>query len=114
MQQARRLAAVNDPTGMAFNVGPVVTQVNGTIFSVETLESEKSKSLRSWHEEGTVSANGVPAGKTSATSTVSRDPLSSIHNGINPARLALIDVGVFKDPPKRMSKTEQKRRAALY
>lgn len=114
MQQARRLAAVHDPTGSAFNVGPVATQANGTVVSVETLEKREEQELAKLaREEGTVSANGVPDGKTSATSTASRDPLSSLHNGINPARLALIDVGRFEGHPKKMSKTQQKKRAAL-
>lgn len=114
MQQARRLAAVYDPTGSAFNVGPVVTQANGTVVSVETLKKREEQELAKLaREEGTVSATGDPAGKTSASSTALRDPLSSLHNGINPARLALMDIGRIEDPAKKMSKTQQKKRAAL-
>src|SRR5580704_18635870 len=36
--QAERLAAVHDPSGKIFNVGPVVVQEDGKVVSVELLE----------------------------------------------------------------------------
>lgn len=128
MQQAQRLAAVHDPTGSTFNVGPVVTQDNGTVISVETLRRRQEQELAKLaRDEGIVSASGAPDGKASATSTESnaqapmlqgglqpaRDPLSSLHNGINPARLARMDIGRAEQPPPKMSKTQQKKRAAF-
>ena len=128
MQQTQRLAAVHDPTGSTFNVGPVVTQADGTVISVETLRRRKEQELaRLAREEGIVSATGAPDGKATATSTESnaqactlqdgmhpaRDPLSSLHNEINPARLAQMDIGRPEQPPQKISKTQQRKRAAL-
>lgn len=98
------------------------------VISIETLRRRKEQELaRLARKEGIVSTNSSPDGKANAPSTEpnaqasmpqdglhpARDPLTSLHSGINPARLALTDMGRAEQPLKKMSKTQQKKRAAL-
>ena len=128
MQQAQRLAAVHDPTGATFNVGPVVTQEDGKVVSVETLRRRKEQELaRQAKKEGITSASvatnvrgSTAFPESNAQSSMlqigiqpARDPLSNLQNGINPARLAQMDIGRSQQAPQKMSKTQQRKRAAL-
>ena len=128
MQQAQRLAAVHDPTGATFNVGAVVTQEDGKVVSVETLRRRKEQELaRQAKEEGMTSASvatnvtgSTTFQESNAQSSMlqigihpARNPLSNLQNGINPARLAQMDIGRSQQAPPKMSKTQQRKRAAL-
>ena len=43
MKQAQRLAAVYDPSGTLFNVGPVILQEDGTVITAEALKRRQAK-----------------------------------------------------------------------
>lgn len=119
VRQAQRLAAVHDQSGVAFNVGPVVMQEDGTVISQETLRQRQERAQERAAAEQTEkdeSTNGVlishKVGNGEATASTSIDP-PVLRNGINPDRLAHIQGIVPQRPPSRLSKTQQKKRAAL-
>lgn len=118
VRQAQRLAAVHDQSGVTFNVGPVVMQEDGTVISQDTLRRRQAKAQERAAVEQTkdTSTNGVPTihelrdGHPPASTTTNPPAL---RNGINPNRLAHIEAAVAERPPSRLSKTQQKKRAAL-
>lgn len=114
VRQAQRLAAIHDPSGASFNVGPVVVQEDGTVISQEVLrrreENARAKAVALKAKEATNSA-GEPAPVDAESSN--NEP-SMLPNGLNPDRLTNIELaGSQQPPPKRLSKTQQKKRAAL-
>ena len=119
VQQAQRLAAVHDRSGVMFNVGPVVTQVDGTVISQDTLRRRQEKTLERVAAEHTrdcgynKSAPTIPdIGDTEVSASVSAKP-AAFSIGINTDRLAHMEAAVSQPPPSRLSKTQQKKRAAL-
>ena len=119
IRQAQRLAAVHDPSGETFNVGPVVVREDGTVISQDSLrrrqERAQEKAAAEQIREGGCT-NGAPNtqkiadGETPASTFTDR---TSFQNGINPDRLADIESVVSQKPLSRLSKTQQKKRAAL-
>ena len=119
VRQAQRLAAVHDPSGVKFNVGPVVMQEDGTVISQDILRRRKERAQERAIAEQTKeggSANGTAitheVGNGETTGPISTNP-PGLPNGINPDRLAHIEAKVSQLPPSRLSKTQQKKRAAL-
>ncbi|KAI9880675.1 MAG: hypothetical protein M1830_001679 [Pleopsidium flavum] len=120
IKQAQRLAAVHDPSGATFNVVPVTTQEDGTVIALETLRKRQEKAAAKLAEHVTVGDGKLD--KEQETELV-RDqaPKSSMSpgapvmlpKGINPDRLALMDVGKPSQQAKKMSKTQQKKLEAL-
>lgn len=119
IRQAQRLAAVHDPSGETFNVGPVVVREDGTVISQDSLrrrqERAQEKAAAEQTKEGGYT-NGAPntqriADGEAPASTFNDRP--SFRNGINSDRLAHIESVVSQKPLSRLSKTQQKKRAAL-
>ena len=113
LKQAQRLAAVHDPTGSMFNIGPVVIQQDGSVLSLETIRrrEEREASKRDGSSallETTVDHKGTPR---------VLDPVKTENteigfvSGVNPERLAQMDLCQHTQPVKNMSKTQQKKLA---
>lgn len=116
IRQAQRLAAIHDPSGTSFNVGPVVVQDDGTVISQETLHQREAKSnekaAAQMAKETTYIGGDFNAPTAIVTETPnSAPPISS--NGLNPERLAKMEATMSQQAPSRLSKTQQKKRAAL-
>lgn len=119
VRQAQRLAAVHDPSGVTFNVGPVVVQEDGTVISQDILrrrqERAQERAATEQSKEGgltNAAAFTHELGDGETTASISTNP-PALRNGINPDRLAHIEAEVSHKPPSRLSKTQQKKRAAL-
>ena len=119
VRQAQRLAVVHDKSGLKFNVEPVVVQEDGTVISQETLRRREEKAQERVAPEPIKDVglnNGAPASSESGDAEVptitSVDP-SALLDGMNPARLAHAEAMMSQKAPSRLSKTQQKKRAAL-
>ena len=113
LKQVQKLAAVHDPSGESFHIGPVTTLENGDVVTVEALKRkrEREKAEKEGSENGTVAkSHGLQkAGESQNEDSVSKATgTSNSLNGVNPARISLIDPEPFK--PK-ISKTQQKKLA---
>lgn len=109
VSQAERLAAIHDPSGKMFNVGPVVVQEDGKVVSIEFLErraqaqAERTARLAQGNDS-TAQASG-PAGS---------DAVNGPQDGINPLRRQLIQAPNSNETKtKRLSKNQQKKLALL-
>ena len=117
VRQAQRLAAVHDPSGVTFNVGPVVVQEDGTVICQDVLRRRQERAQERAATEQSKEANAaaftheVGDGENTASMSTTNPP--ALRNGINPDRLAHIKAEVSQEPPSRLSKTQQKKRAAL-
>jgi len=114
------LAAVHDLSGATFNVGPVTTQEDGTVIALETLRKRQEKAAAKLAEHVAVGDGNIERTQDPELvrdqvlkSTTSSDASVVLRNGINPDRLALMDVGKPSQPAKKMSKTQQKKTEAL-
>ena len=119
VRQAQRLAAIHDPSGEMFNVGPVVVQDDGTVISQDILRRRQEKA-----RERIAAEQAKESGYTNGASTTievdnARAPAlgstdsPTVHNGMNPDRLARIEAVGSQQPPSRLSKTQQRKRAAF-
>ena len=119
VRQAQRLAAVHDQSGLTFNVGPVVVQEDGTVISTESLRRRQEKAqekialehikeVQLKNEVTTIPESGVVAAPTS----VCANP-SALLNGINPGHPSHVEAMGSPRASSRLSKTQQKKRAAL-
>lgn len=121
LKQAQRLAAVHDPSGVMFNVGPVITQEDGTVISLETIrrrqEREAMEKTKKDANPGTVGGTDDVKAEfqgTGNTHKMENDKSTDAPiNGINPARLSQIDAVKPRLALKGMSKTQQKKLAAM-
>lgn len=116
IRQAQRLAAIHDPSGASFNIGPVVVQEDGTVISQETLHRRETKSkekaaAQMAKETTDIGDEFVAPTPITIETPNSAPPISSI--GLNPERLANIVATMSQQAPSRLSKTQQKKRAAL-
>ena len=124
VRQGQRLAAVYDPSGAMFNVGPVIKQEDGTVISKETLRrreqraQEKAAAERAkadGHNDDTFNTSNLSMDQGAPAINTTSEP-SILPNGFNPDRLARIEATITANPPKPsrgLSKTQQKKRAAL-
>ena len=119
VRQAQRLAAVHDQSGVTFNVGPVVMQDDGTVISQDTLLRRQEKAQERAAAEQTKEGEFINSAPTDQEVGDGEAPVSIFTNlpvfcnGINPDRLAHIQAVPSQRPPSRLSKTQQKKRAAL-
>ena len=115
IHQVQTLAAIHDPSGSIFNVGPVVKQEDGTVVAEETLRRrevrarEKAAAEEAQHQSITNNASKsssevIPNGQNALPLPVS---------GVNPDRSALIEAVKTDRESNGLSKTQQKKRAAL-
>lgn len=132
--QAKRLAAIHDPSGVSFNVCPVVVQEDGTVISQDALRrrqeraTEKAAPERAKQEKGAdgdpvpaeqfkqeKETDGVPAThdtfarQLSTVAPAESAPLP-LTNGFNPERFARIAEPKTQNGLK-LSKTQIKKRA---
>ncbi|KAK4690711.1 hypothetical protein P7C71_g6144, partial [Lecanoromycetidae sp. Uapishka_2] len=116
VRQAQRLAAIHDPSGAMFNVSAVVTQEDGTVISLDTLRRREDRAREKAAAEQAKKENIEPVkiqkDKT-VISTTTPDGHSTSTDNLNPDRLARIEGMKPQQPPSRLSKTQQKKRAAL-
>ncbi len=122
VRQVQRLAAIHDPSGAIFNLGPVVKLEDGTVISEETLRrreqraqekaaAERVKTENTVDEAPATHSAGNDTVPPAATATTNSNPISS--SGIKLGHLTRIDA---ENPPKSvrgLSKSQQKKRAAL-
>jgi hypothetical protein len=111
VKMAQRLAAVHDPSGEKFNVGPVTTLEDGSVISLEALERRKERQRERELKEQAVAngevlpmSNGVPNGQPNSTALV---------NGMNPQRQQLVQSSAQQPGPRQISKTHQRKLEAL-
>jgi len=117
VSQAERLAAIHDPSGKMFNVGPVVVQDDGKVVSVEFLErraqaqAERAAKLAQGNDGAAAQTSSLDKSGVANTSTYLQNVLQ---DGVNPARRGLIQVANENEiKAKRMSKNQQKKLALL-
>ena len=110
VKQAQRLAAVHDPTGTMFNVGPVTRDEDGAVISVEALQRRRER------EEARKNGNNALLEITTGQkgNAIQRESASieDQASNINPARVAQISTAKPEDPSvRKMSKTQQRKLA---
>jgi hypothetical protein len=117
VSQAERLAAIHDPSGEMFNVGPVVVQEDGKVVSVEFLErraraqAERAAKLIQGNDGATSLTSGLD--KDSVANTSSKFT-NGLQDGINPAKGDLAQVSSGNEiKTKRLSNNQQKKLALL-
>jgi hypothetical protein len=117
VSQAQRLAAIHDPSGKMFNVGPVVVQEDGKVVSVEFLErraqaqAERAAKLAQSNDGATAQTSGLDKGGIANTGSQFK---SGLQDGVNPARRDLIQAPNGSEiKTKRLSKNQQKKLALL-
>ena len=119
VRQAQRLAAVHDQSGLMFNVGPVVVQEDGTVISKESLRRRQEKAQEMNAPEQIKDAQLKNKASTNPESNIAKAPTSVCANtsalldGMNPGHLTHVEAMGFLRAPSRLSKTQQKKRAAL-
>lgn len=106
--QAERLAAVHDPSGKMFNVGPVFVRDDGKVVSVGILERRaKLQAGRAVKlSDGSVVPNGQPS------DLPNRATISGMIDGVNPERQMLVCDGL-RSQTRRLSKSQQKKLGVL-
>ena len=115
VRQAQKLAAVHDQSGLTFNVGPVVVQQDGTVISKESLRRRQEKAqekiplkqikdIQLGNDASTISGSGVAEAPTPPCANP-----SALLNG----HLTYAEAMEPPEAPSRLSKTQQKKRAAL-
>lgn len=113
VSQAERLAAVHDPSGKLFNVGPVVIQEDGKVFSVEFLE----RRAQAQAERAAKLAKGADVAMAQVSVTdnnIKNQPKGGSQDGLNPASRDLIQYSNSNEPKtKRLSNNQQKKLALL-
>ncbi|KAL6716305.1 hypothetical protein ACLMJK_005871 [Lecanora helva] len=111
--QAQRLAAIHDPSGVTFNVGPVVLQEDGSVITEETLRRRKQRALEKAAAEQAKEQNTNIDSPTIPSQVALREAPPYPENNVKPDRPDRIDGMNGQQPQIRLSKTQQKKRAAL-
>jgi hypothetical protein len=117
VSQAERLAAIHDPSGKMFNVGPVVIQEDGKVVSVEFMkrraraQAERDGKLAQGND---VSANGITNAANSRHSQAKDRSVDCTQDNVDPARRNLIQTAAGAEArTKKLSKNQQKKLAML-
>lgn len=119
MSQAERLAAIHDPSGKMFNVGPVLIQEDGKVVSVEFME--RRAQAQAERDGKLARGNDVPAkGITNAAkgepnySQVKDQSMDFTQDNVDPARRKQIQIAAGGEAQtKKLSKNQQKKLAML-
>ena len=122
VRQVQRLAAIHDPSGASFNVGPVVKLEDGTVISVETLRrreqraqekatAERLKTENTIDEAPAVHSAGKDIDQPSATAIP--DSSHSSTSEVKSGGLTRIDTANSPKSGKVLSKKQQKKRSCL-
>ncbi|KAL8717022.1 MAG: hypothetical protein Q9225_005700 [Loekoesia sp. 1 TL-2023] len=95
VKQAQRLAAIHDLSGAIFNVDPVIRQENGSVLSAESIRRRQER------EAAKAAANSVPVEQTDTKHSVDAGGVAQIedHHSLQ--------------KPKKLSKAQQRKQAAL-
>ena len=104
----QRLAAVYDPSGALFNVGPVLTLEDGRVVSVEAMERKRERE----EQKATKPTNAADEPAGSATQNVIAPEIdqSYTQNNIHHERQQMME---DKKPGHTLSKTQQRKQALL-
>lgn len=109
------MAAVHDPSGAKFNVGPVTTQEDGTVISLEMLRRRQERAAAKPVEPSADGERDVERTQETESArgqvlqpSVSSPAPTTLYHGINPDRLALMDLVKPSPSLTKMSKTQQK------
>ena len=119
IRQVQRLAAVHDPSGATFNVGPVTTLEDGSVISLEALERKREREAAKAAAAALGEKRGDERTQDSLQRPVQNGATPSIEqralrSGVDPARLALMDVVRQAERPKNgQSKTSLKKLEAF-
>lgn len=95
IRQVWRLAAIHDPSGATFNVGPVVLQDDGSVVTTEALRKRQERA-----------AAKAAAGTTSIGHT-------PVDHGKDESAVAQNEESHSQQKPKKPTKGQQKKEAAL-
>ncbi|KAL8829890.1 MAG: hypothetical protein Q9170_005975 [Blastenia crenularia] len=95
VKQAQRLAAIHDPSGAMFNVGPVIRQDDGSIVTAESISRRLEK------EAAKAATNNEPLEQMDTTGSS------------DPGDIAQREVISSQQKSKKLSKTQQRKQAAL-
>ena len=121
VQQAQRLAAIYDPSGVSFNVSPVVKFQDGTVITKEALKRREERqaekaALEQHNKDGGAQESPTEAQDRQHKTTVlatSADESIIKQNGLHPDRIGRVEGTDVQPLPSKMSKKHQKR-LALY
>ena len=122
VRQVQRLAAIHDPSGALFNVGPVVKLEDGTVISEETLRrreqraqekaaAERLKTENTVDEAPAVHSAGKAIDQLSATAIPDSSYLST--SEVKSGGPTSIDAANPPKSAKVLSKKQQKKRSCL-
>ena len=119
MSQAQRLAAIHDPSGKMFNVGPVIIQEDGKVVSVEFMEQKaRAQAERDGKQarESDVHAKGIANAANGELNhiQVKSQSLACAQDNVDPARRKQIQIAAGAEAQtKKLSKNQQKKLAML-
>lgn len=111
IRQAQRLAAEHDPTGASFNLSPVVKQEDGTVISLESWRKREEKAKPQPSEERHIDRENKPGDSRNSFSSDCSQTITQ--NGVDSGCIKQIKTENPCWMPKNISKTQQKKRAAL-
>ncbi|KAG8525426.1 uncharacterized protein KY384_009070 [Bacidia gigantensis] len=99
VKQAQRLAAVHDPSGLMFNVSPVVTLEDGSVITEEALKRRRERVAANAAREQDTAINGAtqhvdkrPPEEAQQITSASAKRYEACGNSMDPDRLAQIEI----------------------
>ena len=115
IKQAQRLAAIHDPTGVKFNIGPVRTLEDGRVISLESLKRrEERKALVEAQNSSATAADHAEKQPGARNETENPMPIHLDHdqvpNNVSEDKNPLLE---SRTSCKGLSKSQQKKIAAL-
>lgn len=121
VRQAQRLAAIHDPSGKMFNVGPVVLQEDGTVIAEESLRRREERARAKAAAERTTNEIEANTSLTAPKLDQEKDRLtdksgdapSTREDGLGQGHFARMEGVKPGEALSRLSKSQQKKRAAL-
>ena len=121
VQQAQRLAAIYDPSGATFNVGPVVQLQDGTVISKETLKRREERqaekaALEQANKEVIVQESPAKAQDQqhqAAILMLGANQSTVRQNGLHPDRMDHVE-GAGEQPLHRKISKKHQKKLALY
>ncbi|MCJ1474694.1 hypothetical protein MMC13_003354 [Lambiella insularis] len=111
VKQAQRLAIIHDPTGAMFNISPVTTQEDGTVISLELVRRREEREAAKKEESNALSEITIGQRGNAKQSVFGEreEGKGGMLSSINPARYGQVDMGQIAEPPKHISKSQQKK-----
>lgn len=108
---AQRLAAIHDPSGVKFNVSPVVILEDGRVTTTEALERKKAREAQKAAEQNGEEISGSSS-EAKANGTHPASQPEQRHGNVNDDRMQIIESQMQQSSQTRtLSKTQQKKQA---